>query len=209
MRAGEADAKLDEWGVMCPDILPIESTRNLFMTAYPRMIEILQLLGSSSFLLTPSEKDLRRAAGRRRSSNTWRPTARRARDRVKLFHLARDVACSAFGSRQVLYERFFASDPLTRARALNAIFPKQEVKAARAGLPADGTMIVVIIRTSMEDDAMSTRPKHLGHVNLYVRNAERSKQWYRGRARACTPMTSGRGGRRSCRPIRRSRTRWR
>src|ERR1700733_8153205 len=26
--------------------------------------------------------------------------------------------------------------------------------------------------------AMSTRPKHLGHVNLYVRNAERSKQWY-------------------------------
>jgi catechol 2,3-dioxygenase len=25
---------------------------------------------------------------------------------------------------------------------------------------------------------MSTRPKHLGHVNLYVRNAERSKQWY-------------------------------
>ena len=30
---------------------------NLFMHAYPRMIEILQLLGSSSFLLTPSEKD--------------------------------------------------------------------------------------------------------------------------------------------------------
>ena len=25
---------------------------------------------------------------------------------------------------------------------------------------------------------MSTRPKHLGHVNLYVRNAERSKGWY-------------------------------
>src|ERR1700733_4366677 len=26
--------------------------------------------------------------------------------------------------------------------------------------------------------AMSYRPKHLGHVNLYVRNAERSRQWY-------------------------------
>ena len=25
---------------------------------------------------------------------------------------------------------------------------------------------------------MSYRPKHLGHVNLYVRNAERSRQWY-------------------------------
>ena len=45
MRAAEADAEIDQWGVMCPAILPVESTRNLFMTAYPRMIEILQLLG--------------------------------------------------------------------------------------------------------------------------------------------------------------------
>jgi 4-hydroxyphenylacetate 3-monooxygenase len=27
----------------------------------------------------------------------------------------------------VLYERFFASDPLTRARVLNALYPKKEV----------------------------------------------------------------------------------
>ena len=33
---------------MCPAMLPVESTRNLFMTAYPRMIEILQLLGSAA-----------------------------------------------------------------------------------------------------------------------------------------------------------------
>jgi 4-hydroxyphenylacetate 3-monooxygenase len=46
---------------------------------------------------------------------------------VKLFRLAWDIAGSAFGSRQVLYERFFASDPLTRARALLAQYPKEEV----------------------------------------------------------------------------------
>ena len=34
-----------------------------------------------------------------------------ARDRARLFHLAWDVACSAFGGRQVLYERFFGGDP--------------------------------------------------------------------------------------------------
>jgi hypothetical protein len=28
---------------------------------------------------------------------------------------------------KMLYERFFASDPLTRARILNAIYPKEEV----------------------------------------------------------------------------------
>src|SRR5437764_7418521 len=58
VRASEADAQLDEWGVMCPAQLPVEITRNLFMTAYPRMVEILQLLGSSRSLLTPSEMDL-------------------------------------------------------------------------------------------------------------------------------------------------------
>jgi len=47
------------------------------------------------------------------------------------FHVAHDYglrfAGSSFGSRQVLYERFFASDPLTRARALNALYPKEDV----------------------------------------------------------------------------------
>ena len=33
--------------------LPAETTRNLFMTAYPRMAEIIQLLGSSSLMLLP------------------------------------------------------------------------------------------------------------------------------------------------------------
>jgi 4-hydroxyphenylacetate 3-monooxygenase len=126
MRAAEADAKLDEWGVMCPDPLMVESPRNLFMTAYPRMIEILQLLGSSSFLLTPSEADFKGplAADIEQYLATDNTPAK---DRVKLFRLAWDLAGSAFGSRQVLYERFFASDPLTRARAIATIYPKKEV----------------------------------------------------------------------------------
>jgi len=126
MRAAEADAKLDRWGVMCPAILPVECTRNLMMTAYPRMVEILQLLGSSSFLLTPSEKDF--AGPLQPQIEQYLATDNiAARDRVKLFRLAWDVAGSAFGSRQELYERFFASDPLTRARAMAAIYPKGEV----------------------------------------------------------------------------------
>jgi 4-hydroxyphenylacetate 3-monooxygenase len=126
MRAAEADAKLDRWGVMCPAILPVESTRNLMMTAYPRMLEIIQLLGSSSFLLTPSEKDF--AGPLRPQIEQYLATDNlEARERVKLFRLAWDVAGSAFGSRQELYERFFASDPLTRARAMAAIYPKGEV----------------------------------------------------------------------------------
>jgi len=125
-RAAEADAAIDRWGVMCPAILPVESTRNLMMTCYPRMIEILQLLGSSSFLLTPSEKDFEGPL--RPQIEQYLATDKlAAKDRVKLFRLAWDVAGNAFGSRQVLYERFFASDPLTRARAMAAVYPKGPV----------------------------------------------------------------------------------
>jgi len=126
MRASEADARLDEWGVMCPAPLPVETTRNLFMTAYPRMIEILQLLGSSSFMITPTAADFAGPLAPEIEQYLATDTAS-ARDRVKLFRLAWDVAGSAFGSRQVLYERFFASDPLTRARIMSAIYPKDEL----------------------------------------------------------------------------------
>ncbi len=126
MRAAEADAQLNEWGVMTPARMPVEITRNLFMTAYPRMVEILQLLGSSSFMIIPSDEDFRSPLAPDIEQYLATDTAA-ARDRVKLFRLAWDIAGSAFGSRQVLYERFFASDPLTRARILNLIYPKDEV----------------------------------------------------------------------------------
>jgi 4-hydroxyphenylacetate 3-monooxygenase len=96
------------------------------MTAYPRMVEILQLLGSSSLMILPTEADL--ASPLSPVIDQYLATdSSSARDRVRLFHLAWDIACSSFGGRQVLYERFFASDPLTRARALAGMFPKREV----------------------------------------------------------------------------------
>jgi 4-hydroxyphenylacetate 3-monooxygenase len=77
-------------------------------------------------MITPSEADFRAPVAPDIEQYLATDTAS-ARDRVKLFRLAWDVAGSAFGSRQVLYERFFASDPLTRARALNALYPKDDV----------------------------------------------------------------------------------
>jgi len=126
IRSAEADATLDEWGVMCPVPLQIELTRNLFMTAYPRMAEILEQLGSSSFMITPTEADFATPLAPDIEQYLATDTSS-ARDRVKLFRLAWDIAGSSFGSRQVLYERFFASDPLTRARALLTMFRKDEV----------------------------------------------------------------------------------
>jgi 4-hydroxyphenylacetate 3-monooxygenase len=126
IRAAEADCKLNQFGVMTPSPLPVETTRNLFMTAYPKMAEIIQLLGSSSLMILPTKADMDSPL-RGHIEQYLATDHSSATDRVKLFHLAWDIACSSFGQRQVLYERFFASDPLTRARALASTYPKQEV----------------------------------------------------------------------------------
>ncbi len=107
--AAEANAALDQWGVMCPARAPITVARNLFIRLYPRMAEIIQLLGSSSLMALPAEADLEGPLAQHIEQYLDTDTAS-ARERVQLFHLAWDLACSAFGARQVLYERYFQGD---------------------------------------------------------------------------------------------------
>ena len=59
LRTSEVDAEVDQWGVMCPSVTPLMVARNLFMQMYPRMAEILHLLGSRSLMALPTEADLR------------------------------------------------------------------------------------------------------------------------------------------------------
>ncbi|MET0850637.1 MAG: 4-hydroxyphenylacetate 3-monooxygenase, oxygenase component, partial [Candidatus Rokuibacteriota bacterium] len=112
--AAEANAEIDQWGVMCPARAPLTVARNLFIRMYPRMAEIIQLLGSSSLMALPAEADLSGPLAGDIARYLETDTAS-ARDRVQLFHLAWDVACSAFGGRQVLYERFFQGDAVRNA----------------------------------------------------------------------------------------------
>ena len=62
-----------------------------------------------------------------------------ARERVRLFRLAWDVACSAFGGRQVLYERFFGGDPTRNALLLYGAYNRDgAVQRVREFLGRDG-----------------------------------------------------------------------
>ena len=65
----------------------------------------------------PAEVDFSGPLGREIEKYLETDTAT-ARERVELFHLAWDLACSAFGSRQVLYERFFQGDSMRNATLL-------------------------------------------------------------------------------------------
>jgi 4-hydroxyphenylacetate 3-monooxygenase len=81
------------------------------------MAEIIQLLGSSSLMALPAEVDFSGPLGKEIEKYLETDTAS-ARERVQLFHLAWDLACSAFGARQVLYERFFQGDWMRNATLL-------------------------------------------------------------------------------------------
>jgi 4-hydroxyphenylacetate 3-monooxygenase len=117
LRAAEADAHMDKWGQWMPARAPLDTARNLFPKLYPRMIEIIQLNCSSSLMAAPSEADFNSPL--RPDLDRYLATAGApAQDRVALYRLAWDLAGSAFGGRQELYERFFFGDPDRMASAL-------------------------------------------------------------------------------------------
>ena len=128
LRAAEADAKIDQWGVMSPSLAPLMVARNLFIKMYPRMAEILHLLGSSSLMALPTEADLGGPLADELHRYLETDTAT-AEERVRLFRLAWDTCCSAFGSRQVLYERFFQGDAVRNAQVLYEQYDTEPIAA--------------------------------------------------------------------------------
>jgi 4-hydroxyphenylacetate 3-monooxygenase len=123
LRAAEADAAIDQWGIMTPASMPLMVARQLFIRMYPRMAEILHLLGSSSLMALPTQADLKGPLASQIKRYLETDTAS-AEERVKLFHLAWDTCCSAFASRQVLYERFFQGDRYRNVVLLNELYDK-------------------------------------------------------------------------------------
>ena len=124
LRTAEAEAEVDEWGIMSPPYMPLLVARRSFIRMYPRMAEILHLLGSSSLMALPTEADMNGPLADEIHRYLETDTAS-AEDRVKLFRLAWDVCCSSFGSRQVLYERFFGGDAQSNATLMYSLFDRQ------------------------------------------------------------------------------------
>lgn len=104
--SAEHKAHEDQWGLHIPDRCPLDTSRNLFPKMYPRLIEIVQLMGSSSLMATPCEADFSNEIASD-IEQYFQVENLASYDRVALFRLAHDVAISGFGTRQCLYERFF------------------------------------------------------------------------------------------------------
>ena len=115
-------------GSHVPVLYPAAGGRKQFIGMYPRMAEILHLLGSSSLIALPSEADMNGPLAPQIKQYLETDTAT-AEERVRLFRLAWDTCCSSFSARQVLYERFFGGDAMRNALMLDSLYDKEPMTA--------------------------------------------------------------------------------
>lgn len=125
LRTSEAEAVPNEWGLISPSRTSLSVAHLMYSgSLYPRMVEITQLLGSSSLIALASSADFENDALRAQLDQYVATDTASAIDRTKLFHLAWDMSCSAFGSRQLHYERFFAGDSVRNSQILLSFYDR-------------------------------------------------------------------------------------
>ncbi len=125
--ASEANAKVNRWGLLTPDYVPINSARNLWPKVAPALSAVLKQIGASGLMAIPPEEVLRSPA-RPEVDRYYQAKTADAEERIRLFKMAWDLAGSSFAGRQDLYERFFFGDPVRMASAYYTWYNKEPYK---------------------------------------------------------------------------------
>jgi len=145
-------------GLWCCDLRPLAALRAALPTWFPRVNEIIRMIGSHNLLTTPSRAALEDAGLRPLIDKYLLGVGVDAEQRSRLFRLAWDFAGTALGSRNEQYERFYlgsAGRGLTqahlqadRARANRLVdrFLKEELDEPPAARPS-------AVRPAMEEVA--------------------------------------------------------
>jgi 4-hydroxyphenylacetate 3-monooxygenase len=130
-------AEVDARGIWHCNSHAIQAGLRLHAEWYPRMVHIIQQLGSSGFMAAPQSATLD-ALGPA-IETYFRGAERDASDRVQLFRLAWDLVGHAWGGRQSLYERCFGGDAERVRASLYVACDKTEAVAIVSQL-LDGSL---------------------------------------------------------------------
>jgi 4-hydroxyphenylacetate 3-monooxygenase len=126
VRAAEVDARDYGNGLWLPDDRPLNQLRSFLPVWFPRVNELLRLIGSHNLLATPTRSDfddpeLRPLLDRYLSGA---PDAD-AELRVRVFRLAWDFVASALGGRNEQYERFYLASAQRNLQLSHTLAPKE------------------------------------------------------------------------------------
>ncbi|MDE3156841.1 MAG: 4-hydroxyphenylacetate 3-monooxygenase, oxygenase component [Acidobacteriota bacterium] len=98
-------------GTVRPAFEPLITLRTWLPRVYPRIIEILQIVGAGGLLMVPSAADFDSPIAED-VRKYYQGAAAPALARTRLYKLAWDLAGDAFGMRQLQYERYYNGDPV-------------------------------------------------------------------------------------------------
>jgi len=119
--AQEANAKIDENGVLWPGVEEVHACSAIQSELYPRMIGMIRELGGGGLIQLPSSRDdYMNAEVSADIERFIQSPGYSSRERVKLLKLAWDILGSEFAGRQLQYELFYAGAPhLVKARVFH------------------------------------------------------------------------------------------
>lgn len=127
VRAAEADAVPNAYGVYTPRWEPLNAARNWYPRIYGKFPEMLRKLGASGLMALPTERDVY-GAGEEDIATYLQSATLSGAERVRLFRLAWDLSASAFAGRQTLYEYYFFGDPVRMSAALVSSYDRAPYK---------------------------------------------------------------------------------
>ncbi|WP_217589407.1 4-hydroxyphenylacetate 3-monooxygenase, oxygenase component [Lentibacillus saliphilus] len=125
----EHNASIDASGTMTPDFTALNAARNWYPRVYPRLAEIIRILGASGLMGIPTEADFQHEQIGPIIHRGLQGKHLEGYERVQLFRLAWDMTLSAFGSRQTHYEYYFFGDPIKMGMAYFDSYDKEPFKA--------------------------------------------------------------------------------
>ncbi len=124
--AAEAQAVPGPQDSLMPDRDTLFTMRTLYPRLYPRMIEILRTIGGADLVMTLSRADIQGPLASRLAPYFKEGNVER---HVHLTRLAWEVVGDNFGSRQLLYERLYAGDPIRNMAGRYLSYDKSHCQA--------------------------------------------------------------------------------
>ncbi len=121
-------------GTVRPAFEPLMTLRTFLPRAYPRIVEILQIIGAGGLLMVPSAADFDGPIAAD-VEKYYKGAATSALERTRWYRLAWDLAGEAFGMRQLQYERYYNGDPVRTTAGHYLHYDKSDCqRLARRGL---------------------------------------------------------------------------
>ncbi|SHG43514.1 4-hydroxyphenylacetate 3-monooxygenase, oxygenase component [Ornithinibacillus halophilus] len=124
----EHNAKFDQSGTMTPDFDALDAARNWYPRIFPRLQEIVRILGASGLMGIPTQEDFNHDEIGPIIHRGLQGKNLEGYERVQLFRLAWDLTLSAFGARQMHYEYYFFGDPIRMGMTYFDNYDKESYK---------------------------------------------------------------------------------